>query len=147
MAKHKTATTYGLLITELDITYFHYYSKEIQETESNNENDVFLARSKSAKLSNHYQRYIVEYTTFFNIPVKPPKLTNYRKASSTQAIQNVTMAAMDHISCHMTHSTTTAEKYYRAHEASGQSLAAYENISSITKTLKITLRVALNEGI
>lgn len=78
----------------------------------------------------HYDRYNKDYCTVFKIP-DPPSITAFRLAGSTVAFRNTPTNEMEHVSHHMGHSITTAERHYRSILHGEQSEAAFDTIKSV----------------
>ena len=111
VSRHKTASTYGpanLFLNAEDFQLFeYYYELRINETDDNSL-PFFVINDSS--LEKRYTQHIQDFAKFFKIDTVIPTPTDYRKAGSTQALSSTTQSQMEHVSRHMTHSSSTAER-------------------------------------
>ena len=66
-----------------------------------------------------------------------PNLTTIRKSGATAAVSSLNKDNMELLSSHMSHSSSTSERYYRHRERDASAVTAFDKIRSISGELII----------
>ena len=140
VSKHKTASTYGpatLYLTRDDSRlFFHYRDYLRPDIPTSSECEAFLVRSNGQSYEKNYARYVQIYAKSLGLE-KPPSLTATRKAGATAGCSALPKRAMEDLSRHMSHSSSTSELYYRVRKGGRQSLEAFKNIQKLSGKCKV----------
>lgn len=131
--EHKTSSTYGpaIIYIKKDMPSFNCYLSERQR--KNIDSELFLLRSNGTPYDKHYMRFVQALVTSVGYTRKVPTPTEGRKAGATVARESFDDGEMEAVSRHMTHSSSTSEKYYRDKHCLKRSVKGYKLIQSVTK--------------
>ena len=136
---HKTAGAYGpavMVLKDHDAHVFQFYLNVVRPTlasSSTGDNELALVSCNGRPLHN-YRDLVSSLTKQFGLK-DLPNLTTIRKSGATAAVTSLNKDNMELLSSHMSHSSSTSERYYRHRQRDASAVTAFDQIQSISGEL------------
>ena len=138
-ADHKTGNVYGpahMVLNPQAAHLFSMYLKDVRPTIVSS-SDKALVTYNGSPLT-HYRDLIRSLCTKFHLQMLP-NLTTMRKAGATAAVSDLPPSEMEVVSHHMSHSSSTSERFYRERNRTTEAQQAFKAISAVTSKVLMHL--------
>ena len=116
-----------VLLQGEDIGFFKHYINNIRHNIAAPSHINCALITKRGKPLAHYKDMVASFCKKLHIDCFP-SLTTFRKAGATKAVSQADTETLEKIRGHMSHSTTTSERYYRTCNKVSSAVTAFESI-------------------